>query len=73
MVCRDRALTGVNSGCIVRGMADRENVIAVRVSDEEYALIRAGAAADSRKVADYVRVHMLARAITDTKGKPITA
>ena len=46
-------------------MADRENVIAVRVSDEEYAIIRAGAASDSRKVADYVRVHMLARALTD--------
>lgn len=53
---------------------DRTNVIAVRVSDEEYATIRAGAHADSRKVADYVRVHMLARAITDaTRGKPITA
>ena len=51
-------------------MADRENIIAVRVSDEEYAIIRAGAASDSRKVADYVRVHMLARAITDaTRGK----
>ena len=48
-------------------MADRENVIAVRVSDEEYALIRAGALADSRRVADYVRVHMLARALTDSE------
>ena len=46
----------------------KQNVLAVRVTDEEYAIIRAGAASDSRAVADYVRVHMLARAIMDARG-----
>ena len=55
-------------------MAKKDSIIAVRVSEEEYATIRAGAVADSRNVSDYIRVHMLARAITDaTRGKPITA
>lgn len=48
--------------------------MAVKVSEDEWNLLRAAAAADQRKVADYVRVHMLARAITDAaKGKPVTA
>lgn len=50
----------------------KDNIVAVRVSEEEYAILRAGANADSRNLSDYVRVHMLARAITDTtRGVPI--
>lgn len=44
----------------------QNNVVAVRVTDEEYAIIRAAAAADERSVANYVRLHILARAIQDT-------
>ena len=43
----------------------RTNVIAVRLTDGELAVVRAAASEAQRTPADYCRLHIVARAMTD--------